>query len=834
MAAAGDRLEQLLGQSALTGIDFVLVHDDQTTLDVHFFHDFDSLSAKPKLVTGPQGNVTVRSLTGAADVPPVVLQGAVALSKDPITLTSVATLTAVAPGGFAPYVLRIDDPAIDSYFAEKAFSFKAACPSDVDCKAPDPTCPTAPSVDFPVDYQARDFHSFRRALLDFAARRYPAWPDRLEADAGVMVAELLGSLGDEMAYYQDRVAREAYLETATERRSVRRHARLVDYSVHDGLGATAWLDIQVSQDTKVHAGALAWALQDGRQIAFEVGRGLADRLARGSFPVQQDLNAVPAHVWDETDACLHVGATAFAVQGHHAAAISGKAAGEPFARWAILQTAPTNPAVPARVHCALVVAAKDDHDALLAQDITRVTLEPRFALPFEMDLGTLTVHFNVVPATAGRTSGDPLGAPATPFDPADPDQWRFFTIGPSPAGSPDGTVPAIERDGPLIGPEGAQGRPVIFLYSLPGSDQDDLVWLSDVGDPRQAAPELWLAPVQNLPPTWPPTGESWAWRRALVGESSSVPTDEHFTLDDGTWRELCRPGDEGPHLVDYVGDPGQTVRFGDGEFGRTPPAATLFRVIYRLGSGRRANLPAGAITHFAQSAFDTPQAVLSITNPLPSEGGVDPEPADDVRRYAPAAFRATTYRAVRQEDYARAAETLAWVERAGARFRWTGSWLTAFVTPDPRDGTSLGPDERTELGDLLDRYRQAGRPAAVRDPEYADLDVEVTVCVEPTAYPSDVKQRVLAALVGSAEAFFAPDHFTFGTALERSELDAAIQQVAGVRAVESIRVRRRGFGDLQELSMKPLSLGDNVVIRVANDPLHPNRGSIQVLTGGGA
>ena len=55
---------------------------------------------------------------------------------------------------------------------------------------------------------------------------------------------------------------------------------------------------------------------------------------------------------------------------------------------------------------------------------------------------------------------------------------------------------------------------------------------------------------------------------------------------------------------------------------------------------------------------------------------------------APEAFRAVTYRAVRPEDYAEAAERLPWVQRAGATFRWTGSWLTAV---SGRQSTLISP-----------------------------------------------------------------------------------------------------------------------------------------------
>ncbi|MDQ3959147.1 MAG: hypothetical protein M3255_02400 [Pseudomonadota bacterium] len=58
---------------------------------------------------------------------------------------------------------------------------------------------------------ARDFISIRNALLDFASQRYPDWTEKIEADAGVMSAEIMAALGDEFSYIQDRYAREAYL-----------------------------------------------------------------------------------------------------------------------------------------------------------------------------------------------------------------------------------------------------------------------------------------------------------------------------------------------------------------------------------------------------------------------------------------------------------------------------------------------------------------------------------------------------------------------------------------------------------------------------------------------
>jgi hypothetical protein len=139
----------------------------------------------------------------------------------------------------------------------------------------------------------------------------------------------------------------------------------------------------------------------------------------------------------------------------------------------------------------------------------------------------------------------------------------------------------------------------------------------------------------------------------------------------------------------------------------------------------------------------------------------------------------------------------------------------------------------------VDRFRQAGREVMVLPPRYADLDLEIVICVEPSSFPGDVAEAVLTALFGKRgvfpiPGFFHPDRFTFGTALDRSELEATVQRVPGVRAVENVRIRRRAvfdWRDFRELLYQPAR---DEVIRVDNDPLHPDRGTLRLLTDGGA
>ena len=810
-----DRLELLLAedQTHVTGIDFVYVYEDQVNLDVYFLRSPDTLI--PPLSVPAADQIRITSTAGANG------PGRVPVSELPrwemVEDRQVLRLTTAFPGDFSLYSLTIDDPRIDPYFNSVTFSFKATCESDLDC-APQPhECPPEEEIDFPIDYQARDFWSLRRAVLDFASQRYPDWQDRLEADAGIMLAEVMSALGDELAYYQDRIGREAYLETATQRRSLRRHARLVDYDLDDGLAASTWLDITVQDGEAgvLAAGTDVWAESNlGESIYYEVGQGLADFTDAGSpaafYPVDAARNSFTPHIWDEDDTCLPVGSTELFVAGHHPAHLDE-------GRWLLLKTEPELAELAARRWPVRVIRVETLEDPLLehpdfGHQITRLVWQESQALPFELDLTVLTVRGNLVPATAGRTHTARFVVGVNPDDLELPDEVRHDV------------TRAVERQGPSGSPS--------YLFSLPDSDKTPLCWLGDT--PQTAQPELRLVEVMWESGSWL-TGRPWRWRRSFLGTHASQRSDTHFTLDDGAWKPVVgyqRIGREIVHY-DYASGEGKTVRFGDGEFGLTPAKETIFQVVYRLGNGRQGNVAADAITHFDS---DAAPFVTAVTNPLPVSNGSDPETLHEARQLAPDAFRSITYRAVRPEDYAETAERLAWVQQASGAFRWTGSWVTAFVTPDPRGAVTVSPAQRYELTNQLDRFRQAGREAHLAEPRYADIDLEITICVEPFAYRGEVKERVLGALLGRAgqQGFFAPDNFTFGAPVWRSRLEATIQRVTGVKAVEQIRIRRRGVFDWQPLTEPHYPVGDQEVIRLENDPNHPERGSLELIMEGGA
>ena len=105
-----------------------------------------------------------------------------------------------------------------------------------------------------MDYMAKDYTSFRNALLDLIPARIPQWVDRSEADMGIMLVELFSHIADDLSYFQDRVANEAFLRTAIQRSSVKGHLNLIDYHLHNGISAIVFIKIRASQSGVIPAG----------------------------------------------------------------------------------------------------------------------------------------------------------------------------------------------------------------------------------------------------------------------------------------------------------------------------------------------------------------------------------------------------------------------------------------------------------------------------------------------------------------------------------------------------------------------------------------------------
>ncbi|MFX0194745.1 MAG: baseplate J/gp47 family protein [Candidatus Hodarchaeota archaeon] len=99
-----------------------------------------------------------------------------------------------------------------------------------------------------IDYMARDYESFKQAMISLIPSKLSNWTDRSEADFGIVLIEIFAHMADILSYYQDRVANESFLATAKERRSVIQHLRLIGYELEPAAAASGELSLIVSND----------------------------------------------------------------------------------------------------------------------------------------------------------------------------------------------------------------------------------------------------------------------------------------------------------------------------------------------------------------------------------------------------------------------------------------------------------------------------------------------------------------------------------------------------------------------------------------------------------
>src|SRR6266516_3426521 len=311
----------------LNGLDYLEVDsDDQLTLNVYF------LGKAPATID--ENNVIIEGGRRITNIK--VLDADVKRNPDP-EKDDHMIVTVDKAGDFSTYTLRVvevdhyqngipvyrDMTGFDKRYARLDFSFKAGCASDLDCKTDD-VCPPTPLVEPEINYLAKDYASFRQVILDRLALTLPGWQERHVPDIGITLVEILAYVGDYLSYYQDAVATEAYLETARQRISVRRHVRLVDYQMHEGCNARTCLfmettggDATLPQDAYFITGqTLGFSstmltkenLQGIPSSDYEVFEPLLTD-PQQAIQLYEAHNEIHFYIWDEHECCLPRGAT---------------------------------------------------------------------------------------------------------------------------------------------------------------------------------------------------------------------------------------------------------------------------------------------------------------------------------------------------------------------------------------------------------------------------------------------------------------------------------------------------------------------------------------------
>lgn len=838
------------------GLDYLEVGDDVRSLYVYFLGSVPEHLRKENVqIAGGQRirNIQVKSLE--VECP----QNAEAYLK----------VNVDRQGDFSLYTLRLvaldeqgrptNQPHLDfdPRYAQLQFRFRAGdCSSDLDCLE-QKTCPPPQLVEPDINYLAKDYASFRQLILDRLSLIMPGWQERHVPDLGITLVELLAYVGDHLSYYQDAVATEAYLETARQRISVRRHVRLIDYPMHEGCNARTWVWLETSDDVPLESKDFYFitSYKDAPPLGTILkGDEDLDDIPPQNYEVFESLTPLPIHLyvahneiffytWGERSCCIPRGATSATLLDEWIAATeeSREAQGDGGIEAEIthspeqqrklhlkagdilifeeIKGAKTGNPQDADVkhrHAVRLTRVAPSVDELYNQPIVEIDWAKEDALPFPLCISAIgpapecslienisVARGNVILVDRGRTiEREDLG-----IVPEKETMQKCVAEG----------EPAEIRVVPDRFRPSLQKTPLTFRQplSIKTLTQDPATSLL-TQDPRQALPHIKL------------TGTRVAY--GTVEESTWTP--QHDLMDSNA---------EDQHFVVEMSDRGQAqLRFGNGELGQIPAVETHFRATYRIGNRLSANLSAGEISYIVFHKTRHDGWTLKPHQPLPATGAIPPEPLSQVKLFAPHLFHQKLERAITADDYAQLVmqDFPTKVQRAAATLRWAGSWYEVLVVIDPLGDEEADPELLKDIEARLNLYRRIGHDVEVKGAVRVSLDIAMRVWVKCDYLRGHVKAALLdmfsdRTLPDGRRGFFHPDNLTFGRGIALSQLVAIAHAVPGVESVTLTKLERLFEGSHGEIEKGFLPIGSLEIARLDNNPNFPENGQLTLDMRGG-
>lgn len=689
--------------------------------------------------------------------------------QDATTAAGHLELTLDRRGDFSDYVLTIQHPDLDPLYSCRTFNFKVECPNPFDCERPSAPPPPLPPDPW-IDYQTKDYRSFRQALLNFLPTRVPGFDETSEADLAITLAEAFAYAGDQLSYYQDAVANEAYLETVRQRLSARRHARLVDYRMHNGLAARAVIQAQVNSPTSFPEGhsVLTNDTDPDRRVVFETDEAV-------HCDVEQ--NSMTPYTWQNESCCLPKGSTYVDLAGKLTSlAVSQLMVFEEVRGpvnmpdgSVVLRPEATDPTRRQIVRVTNVTYLVDDLPPATPKDVTRVEWGEVDALQFdsclELDSGghpATLVRGNLVRASHGKT----IAAEEVDLD--------TLTL----------------KEGPLTWLDPPPGAPVIWLFP------------PDVANPRAAGSSVKLTV----------NGQPWQERESLLDSDADSPDFVVETDDEGRG----------------------VLRFGDGELGKPLPPSPTIIATYRVGNGPEGNVASDSLTRLDAPVpgVDSVRNPLPAVGGTDPESIVDVQ-RDAPQEFLSVQYRAVTKNdyaaaAAGVPGVSNAAATFRWTGSWLTVFVAVDAVGRAGLPDALREAVFERLESYRQAGYDLEIRPPEYVPLQIELevcvlPDYFQADVQEAV---QEVLSSGIR-------LDGGKGFFHPDNFTFGQSLYLSRLYAAVQSVEGVRAVHAVVFKRLNRPDYGELAVGVLTVGAFEIVRLDANPSEPDNGILKLDMEGG-
>lgn len=258
-------------------------------------------------------------------------------------------------------------------------------------------------------------------------------------------------------------------------------------------------------------------------------------------------------------------------------------------------------------------------------------------------------------------------------------------------------------------------------------------------------------------------GELWSEAPSFYGRG---PNDHVYTL---------RDDDAGNSIVS----------FGDGLTGaRLPSGASNVVARYRTGIGLQGRLAAGQLS----TLLERPVGVRGVSNPLPTEGGVDPETLDHAREAAPVTVR-TFGRAIALSDFADVARQTGMAAAAKATWTWIGLEQAIQLTVSGGNGQRLSPDALAALHSSLTHSRDPNHLLIIGNLWRVPIVVTARILRDPVFEKDSVQHAARTALSD----FMRFERQPMGRPLHLSQIIAVLQGARGVAAVDVDLFQIKGF-----------------------------------------
>jgi hypothetical protein len=220
------------------------------------------------------------------------------------------------------------------------------------------------------------------------------------------------------------------------------------------------------------------------------------------------------------------------------------------------------------------------------------------------------------------------------------------------------------------------------------------------------------------------------------------------------------------------------VQFGDGINGaRLSSGVNNVVATYRYGSGKDSP-DAGSLSVILQ-----PQPGLkSIVNPVPVGGGADPDPPDQIRKYAPQSVL-NFGRAVSGNDYETIAAQAPGVARAKAYWNWDPLQQRTMVTVYVGDDQNAVKAAQTALHGADD----PNRPVIVNLATSVPVSLSFSLLVDPKYVVADVMTGVTTALIDPDKGLLGANVIGIGQVIFESQIYEACLSIPGAVAVHALQ-----------------------------------------------